>query len=143
MNIDKLHRYNLLLSEMDAAYHVAAVRSGISDSVRQILYTICVEGDSCSLSRICHSTGMSKQTLNSALRRMEAQELVYLENETPRRKRVFLTEKGRALAERTVLRLMKIENNIFQSWNEEEWKLYFHLTERFTEELTKQIQEEF
>lgn len=141
--MDKLHRYNLLLSEMDAVYHEAAVRSGLSDSVMQILYAICAEGDACSLSGICKNVGMSKQTLNSALRKMEAQGLVYLENETPRRKRVCLTAQGKALAQRTALPLMEIENNIFMGWSEEEWTTYFRLTERFTKELRKQIQEEF
>lgn len=143
MNIDKLHRYNLLLSEMDAAYHMAAVRCDLSDSVMRILYAICTQGDSCSLSQICQSVGMSKQTLNSALRRMETQELVYLENETPRRKRVFLTQKGKVLAQQTAQRMMKIENDIFRGWDEGEWEMYFHLTQRFAQELKEKIQEEF
>lgn len=143
MNIDKLHQYNLVTAEMDAAYHEATLRCGLTDSVMQTLYTICVEGDSCSLSQIIHNAGMSKQTLNSAIRKMEAEGLVYLANETPRRKRVFLTQKGRELANRTAERLIKIENDIFQNWSEEEWKTYFQLTKRFTNELREKIQEEF
>lgn len=141
--MDKLHRYNLLLSEMDAAYHDMAVRCGLSDSALRVLYTISAEGESCALSQICESTYMSKQTLHSAIRKLEAEGFVTLENETSRRKRVCLTAQGKALAQRTALPLMEIENNIFMGWSEEEWTTYFRLTERFTKELRKQIQEEF
>lgn len=141
--MDKLHRYNLLLSELDAAYHDAAVRCGLSDSALLVIYTISAEGDSCALSQICENTYMSKQTLHSAIRKLEAEGFVTLENETLRRKRVCLTAQGKALAQRTALPLMKIENDIFMGWSEDEWTTYFRLTERFTKELRKQIQEEF
>ena len=69
-----LRRFNYLLSETDAAYHEAASRLGLSDSVMQILYTVCDSdsGERCPLSEVCRRTGISKQTINSALRRLEA-----------------------------------------------------------------------
>ena len=70
-----LKRMNHLISEINAAYHDASLRLGISDSVCQILYTICNVGDRCLLSEICAQTGLSKQTINSALR------LIAVENE--------------------------------------------------------------
>ena len=37
-----INRFNYLLSETDAVYHDMSKRLGLSDSISQILYTICV-----------------------------------------------------------------------------------------------------
>ena len=60
----QMQRVNYLQSEMNAAYHEAAVKLGMSDSTVQILYAICNSGDSCLLSDICKLLGTSKQTIN-------------------------------------------------------------------------------
>lgn len=66
-----IHRINYLTSEMDAVYHRASLKLGISDSVSLILYTIYDAGGSCLLSEIYKKSGISKQTVNSALRGLE------------------------------------------------------------------------
>ena len=68
-----LKRLNCLLSEMDAAYHEAALRQGLNDSSSRILYALCELGSPASLRAVCESTGLSKQTVNSALRKLEAE----------------------------------------------------------------------
>lgn len=135
----EMKRLNYLISETDAVYHEAYLKLGLSDSEGQILYTICNNGDSCPLSEICRLSGISKQTVNSALRKLEREGIVYLEAYAGRRKRVCLTEQGKALAERTVVRLIGIENGILDSWSREELGLYLQLTERYLEELRGQI----
>ena len=134
-----LRRYNYLFSETNAAYHEMSARLGLSDSAAQILYTICNNGDSCPLSEICRLSGISKQTVNSALRKLEREGLVYLETYVGRRKMVCLTEQGKVRAEQTVVRLIGIENGILDSWSGEELALYLKLTERYLEELRGQI----
>lgn len=96
-----LRRFNYLLSETDAAYHEAASRLGLSDSVMQILYTVCDSdsGERCPLSEVCRRTGISKQTINSALRRLEADGIVRLEQAGGRSKDVCLTRRGGELAQ--------------------------------------------
>ena len=126
-----LERFNLLLSEMDAVYHDAALKMGISDSAMMILYTVRNLNDDCLLSDITHMSGVSKQTINSALRKLEAEDILYLTAAGTRKKRVCLTEKGKALADRTVGRLIEIENNIVRSWSDKERKLYMELTQRY------------
>ena len=90
----EIHQINYLTSEMDALYHQASVKMGISDSVSIILYTLYDAGGSCLLRDICIATGTSKQTLNSALRGLEAKQLLRLEQHNGRSKRVILTESG-------------------------------------------------
>ena len=65
---EKLHRINNLLAETDAVYHQASLRLGIADSTMRILYTILDNGERCLLSDVYKQSGISKQTVNSALR---------------------------------------------------------------------------
>ena len=83
-----LKRLNCLLSEMDAAYHEAALRQGLNDSSSRILYALCELGSPASLRAVCESTGLSKQTVNSALRKLEAEGIFYLEPSGARSKRL-------------------------------------------------------
>ncbi|MDE6602939.1 MAG: winged helix-turn-helix transcriptional regulator [Lachnospiraceae bacterium] len=130
-----LKRYNYLVSEIDAVYHEISQKLGISDSVSIVLYTICDLGDPCPLKSICRSSGISKQTINSALRKLEAEGILYLEPDGHKAKTVCLTEKGRALADRTAGKIIEMENDIFSSWAEEDVNLYLELTERYLRDL--------
>ncbi len=127
----ELKRCNYLLGELDRAYHEASLKLGLSDSAMRILYTICDEGESCMLQKICLETGLSKQTVNSGLRRLEEDSIVYLQAVNAKSKRVFLSEKGKQLAEKTALRIMQMEDDIFASWKKEDVETYLELLERF------------
>ena len=127
----ELKRYNYLFGETNAAYHQMYLKVGLSDSAAMILYTILEHGDSCLLKNICRSTGLSKQTINSALRKLEEEGIVYLEGMDGKKKRACLTEEGKRTAERTVVKLIEIENGILASWPREELEWYLELTERY------------
>ena len=83
----QMDRFNLLLSEIDSAYHDAALKLGLTDSAMLILYTVCSQDGACPLSDITHTSGVSKQTINSALRKLEAEGIVYLETLGARKKK--------------------------------------------------------
>lgn len=135
-----LKRLNCLLSEMDAAYHEAAQRQGQNDSTSRILYALCELGSPASLRAVCESTGLSKQTVNSALRRMEREGLIYLEA-AGRGKDVCLTEAGEGLACRTALRVIQAENQVFAAWPQADVEQYLALTRRFQEALVEKAKE--
>lgn len=140
--IKEMKRFNYLTSEIDAAYHEAALKLGLSDSAMQILYTICSNGkNQCLLSDICKLSGISKQTINSALRKLEAENILYLQTFNGKKKKVYLTEKGKILAGNTVVRLIEIENSIMTSWSKEEQEIYLELTERYLIAFHKKIKE--
>lgn len=134
-----MKRCNHLQGELEAAYHEAALKFGLADSTQLILYTICYLGDPCPLSDIVRMTGLSKQTINSALRNMEKQGLILLVAATARTKNVSLTEKGETLAQKTVIQLMQAEDDIFSSWAEEDVQKYLELNERFLNGLKEKI----
>lgn len=78
-----------------------------------------------------------KSYYNSAIRKLEADDILYLEAVSPKSKNVFLTEKGRKLANHTAMRIIQIENDIFASWSKEDVNKYLELTERFLLEMKK------
>ena len=141
-----MRRFNHLFSETNAAYHKLSVRLGLSDSVMQILYTICDcgKGFRCPLQVILTQSGISKQTINSALRKLEREGVLYLEKSGGKSKDVCLTPEGVALAERTVSKIIAAENGVFASWPPEDVERYLELTEKylasFRKEAKKQIE---
>ncbi len=136
----KLKRYNYLFGETEAVYHGISLKLGLSDSAMRILYAICDQGDSRLLQEICLYSGLSKQTVNSAVRKLEKEGVLYLENAGARAKNVCLTDRGKALAEKTALRIIEMENDIFESWAEEDMEAYLKLTEQFLTDLRKRAE---
>lgn len=139
--LEKLHRINYLGAEMDALYHQASLRLGVSDSVMRALYTVYDNGGTCLLSDIYKQSGISKQTVNSAIRRLESEEILYLEQENGRGKRVHLTEKGKDYVEKNVARLYAVECEIFASWTEEEIDSYICFMEKYNEMFRQQLEQ--
>ena len=134
MNIkisESLKHFNYLQSELDAVYHEASLKLGMSDSSTIILYTLCNEGGSCLLNDICVLTCLSKQTINSSIRKLEADDILYLKASDGKRKMVFLTEKGKQLCEQTVAKIIDIENRIFDSWSSEAKQQYFDAIQNY------------
>lgn len=136
-----IHRINNFITVLNALYHRAAVKLGISDSVFVVLYEIFDEGDECLLTDIYKKSGISKQTVNSALRTLEKDGIVYLEKIDGRTKKVVLTEKGKMFVKNTVARLYQAEARAFDDWTDEEIRDYLERSEkyirRFVEEIDK------
>lgn len=134
-------RYSYLTSEIDAAYHRAALKLGLSDSAMRILYTICLRGESCALGEIVSLSGISKQTVNSALRKLEKDGIVYLETTNGRKKTVHLTKDGKILAQGTAGRVLQMEDEIFSVWTEEELETYLELTGKYLSSFKEKVKE--
>ena len=129
----EMKRLNYLTSEIDGIYHKAALKFGLSDSELMILYSICNEGDSCLLHDICRYSGASRQTINLGLRKLEKAGRVTLEACGGKKKRVCLTEQGGELVRNTVVRVIQAENDILNSWPENEREIYLELTKKYLE----------
>lgn len=135
-----LQRFNHLAGEIGAVYHEAAVKFGLSDSSMQILYTLCAEGEACRIQDICLQTGTSKQTINSALRKLEHEDIIYLEARGERSKWVHLTPKGESFVQKTVMHVVAAENRIFDAWSAQQCADYMHLTEKYLYELQQEVE---
>lgn len=134
MNIkisESLKRFNYLQSELEAVYHEASLKLGMSDSSTIILYALCNEGGTCLLNDICILTCLSKQTVHSSICKLEADDILYLKASDKKRKMVYLTEKRKQLCEQTVAKIIDIENRIFDSWSSEAKQQYFDAIQNY------------
>lgn len=136
---EKVRRINCLTNELDAVYHKAALLLNVSDSVLCVMYMLYDLGDGCRLQDICVGSGISKQTINSAIRKLEGEGILYLVHDSGKKKRVFLTDKGQDYLSVTAKKLYKAESDAFADWSDEDFEAYLRLTKKYTESLTQQI----
>ncbi len=141
MNIaaKELRRFNYLTGETSALYHRASQKLGLSDSSMRILYVLCCEGK-CGISNVCRLTELQKQTVNSALRKLESEELVRLEALDGKQKLIVTTPKGDRLIMKTAARLIESENNVFNSWSESDKREYLRLTEKYLNDFRQEVE---
>lgn len=137
--IHDIHQINYLTSEMNALYHQASLKLGISDSISVVLYTIYDQGNHCLLSDVYKKSGISKQTVNSAIRSLEKQELLYLEKMDGRSKRIVLTDKGKDYVNQTVAKLFQAEVTALSLWSEQDIQTYISLLEKYITSLREQV----
>lgn len=130
---DPLKRINCLANELELLYHHVALKLGISDSVMCILYMIHEKGDGCLLCDICNESGISKQTINSALRKLEKEDILYLVQDKGKNKRIFLTENGKAYTSHTAGRLLEAESSAYAQWSAEELETYLRLMKKYND----------
>ncbi len=136
---DQVHRINYLAAEMDALYHQASLKIGLADSAMCVLYAIYDNGEECMLSDIYKQFGISKQTVNSALRKLEDEGIIYLEQFQGRTKKVFLTDKGKDYVKHNVALLYEAESKAYESWTEDELNTHVSLMEKYVESFREQV----
>lgn len=137
---DIIFRINCLAEDIDSIYHQAALKLGVSDSALFILYMTYVSGGQCLLYDICKQSGISKQTINSAIRNLEKKGMIQLEKQNGKSKIVCFTEEGKIYAKKTAARLFDAECSTFCDWTEEEIQTYLHLLEKHNASFRKQIE---
>ena len=136
---ESIKRINCLNAEIDALYHHSALKLGMSDSALFVLYSIYEHSGNILLSDIYKQSGISKQTVNSSIRALEKENILYLENVDKKSKIVMLTEKGKEYSEKTVGILCKAECDAFSCWKKEEISNYIKLFERYRDEFSVRL----
>lgn len=137
---DRIHRINYLNAEIEALYHHASWKLGLSDSASIVLYTIYDSGESCLLGDIYKQSGISKQTVNSAVRNLERKGILYLEPHSGRAKKVALTGAGKEYVKATIARLFEAEAAAYASWAEEEIDAHIGLLEKYIASFREQVE---
>lgn len=136
----RIHRINYLNAELDALYHHASLKLGLTDSASIVLYAIYDNGEDCLLSDIYKQSGVSKQTVNSAIRHLEKKGVLYLEQHSGRMKRVILTDSGKEYARETIARLFDAEAAAFATWTEEEINAHIGFLEKYIVSFREQVE---
>lgn len=140
---DSLKEFNLLNKEISDIYVELNRSLGISGSVFDILYTITNLGDGCLQKDICAMSFTSKQTINSAIRKMEQENLLYLTPGKGREMHIHLTPAGKKVMEEKIFPVIQIENQIFEEMSESERKEYIRLTRKYLQRMRELTKGEF
>ena len=116
----QLHTYNAIYKETDALYSELARRSGLSDCAFWLLYSLRDTEGICRQKDICGQWTLSKQTVNSALKRLESQGLIILEPEAgnAKSKRILLTDQGDRFAEQHIDQVFELEQRVLHRMGE-------------------------
>ena len=130
--------FNRETKKLDDVYRSAAKSCGISECAFWILYTLRVEEKSFTQAEICEFLIEPKQTVHSALKKLEAKGyLARTSSADLRSKHVALTEKGEQFARTWIDRVPEAETAALGAMPEEECAAFvrgLHLFCRLLEE---------
>ena len=137
---DELVRLNQINNAMNDGYHEASVRHGVNDSTFDILYSIYELGDGCLQRDICKVSYLAKQTVHSAIRKLEQEGLICLEPGKGRQMHIRLTEKGREKITQFIIPIVRCEEEALQAFDEKEVQQMLSWYERYVECLRTKLQ---
>lgn len=111
---DRANReYNNLFRLETELYHDVATKMGLSDSAFDILYCLDDLGDGCLQRDVCAASGLTKQTINSSVHKLERAGIVELKTDQGRGTHLHLTETGRVLVEERIRPVVSAERAAF------------------------------
>ena len=124
--------FNRETKKLDDVYRSAAKSCGISECAFWILYTLRVEEKPFTQAEICEFLIEPKQTVNSALKKLEAEGYLTLSGGADQRsKRVCLTDKGERRAKAHVARVPEAEAAALGAMTAAERDALIRLTGRY------------
>ena len=133
--------FDRLYRKTDRLYYDMAHTCGLSESAYWVMYAIYASGGTATVRSLVEECVASKQTINSALRKLETDGHILLRMADGKRKIVCLTESGKIYAARTAGRLLAAENEIYGAWPKEELEAYLRLTEKYLKELREKAKQ--
>ena len=137
-DLAKLNRINKVMND---GYHEVSVRHGVNDSEFDILYSIYELGDGCLQRDICKVSYLAKQTVHSAIRKLEREGLIRLEPGKGRQMHIRLTESGREKITQFIIPIVRCEEEALQAFDETEVQQMLSWYERYVECLRTKLQE--
>lgn len=136
-----LKEYNYLWRKIEKLWHEIAWKAGVSDSTYEIFSTILELGEGCHQKDICNRNSISKQTIHSAIKKLEREGLIEVRKEHGKDKRVYLTLQGKDLVKEKILPAAEAENQVFAEMTEEESRELVRLTEKYLIQLQAKIEQ--
>lgn len=147
MNFDAkeaLRRVAAQEKQFDALYRSVGTQLRLSDCAMWVLYFIGTADQPLSQQELIEKMVFPKQTINSAVMGLVRKGLVELKAVpgTRNRKTILLTETGKALAEETVLRMVRAELQAVEKMGEEKMERFSELYSEFFAALQSEFEKE-
>lgn len=134
MDNDKyLRLLNHRLKENDDWYKQAAKLLGMSDSAFWTLYMLYDYSDGITQSEICSMSCFPKQTINSSLKKLEADGTISLvPGSDGRSKKIMLSASGKELINGTIIKVRHAEYAALNGMTDEEKEALISVLDKFT-----------
>ena len=130
---EKMAAFNAVFDENDQIYRAAAKAFGLPECAFWILYALRESEGAMTQSRLCALLCQPKQTVNSSLKKLEADGVLTLCcAENGRGKPVSLTARGLALSARTVDKVHAAERAAISALSDAEWEAFFAAFDKYT-----------
>lgn len=104
-----IREFNEADKEMNIIYHRLARHYRLSDSVFWVLYLLGEARGPMTQTKLCSALFLSKQTVNSALKKLESEGYITLTPAGAHTKNISLTKSGTKLCEQTVDKVIEAE----------------------------------
>ena len=128
-----IRRYNSLYKANNEIYHRLARHYRLSDSVFWVLYLLGEARGPMTQTKLCSALFLSKQTVNSALKKLESRGYLRMESMSGdrRNKLLSLTDRGEELLRLAVEPTLAMEERAFLHLTPEERRTYLDLTHKY------------
>lgn len=143
--MDEYSDYAALLDqcdkEVDEIYHYYAQKHNLSDAALWILYAVYDLKNGITQAEICNCWYFSRQTINTALKRLEEQGIIELVLIPGNRKSkgIALTLEGKQMAKRIIKPLRQAENQVFAAFSDEENRMFIEMSQKRCKLLSKLV----
>lgn len=138
---EQIDTINQRIKELNALYHVAASKSGISDGEVCIWSVLLCSEEEYSQQNLSDLLHLPKQTVNSIISNLVKKGFVSLEHDpgTRNRKVVRLTKGGRDYGEEKVMWIFQAEEKALEQTEPEQVQACIKMIEKYISNLKKEI----
>ncbi len=134
-------KYSEITNRYNALYRSAAAHFGFSESGFKILYRLYIARGAATQNRLAEELCLSKQTVNSAVLKLEKAGLIELSKGTAAKnsKFVSLTDKGLSECQHCIDKLIKAESSALEKMDDKQLRQFLELYELQYTILEKEI----
>lgn len=134
---------NQRLKELDSLYHIAAVKSGISDGEISVWSMLLTTDEEYSQQDLCELLFLSKQTINSIISGLIKKGYIFLEHVsgTRNRKVIRLSDEGRSYGEKNIMWIFEAEQHAMEDTDPHEIGALISMLEKYINNLKKEFTE--
>jgi len=132
---------DLAYKEVDGVYHAYAKFCSMSDSEQWFLYSLWLHDSGCTQKEFCSEWFYSPQTINSALKALEAKGFIRLEfvSGSKKNKNIVFTPQGEDVCRKYIDPLLEAEKAAFCGLDELEKLQFLRLAKKYNSLLRDEI----
>lgn len=138
--LERIRKIDRAISRTEGLYHEWFRRKGLNRYYINTLYALFMEPE-LSQNEISEAFSIPRQTVNNAVKKLEASGYVVLEREDSdgRKRKIRLTPSGEEYLERELAPILELERGIFEKLGAERCRIMAQAFEEYASELEKKV----